>query len=310
MAFKYDEPIKEYIVDQPLTEAQCDHLLQIAMEAAKSDDPKKYIQEAGEFLMIGGGMAVTAIIVWLMKFLKNKYTININKLSSQSKELNDIYTKVNDLLKHDKMARFKHRNDRVDATTKIILLRDKNNSNTYYKLTVDELIWNSEYVVNFIDNAMATIINTKDEKTKQSMFDSAYTDIISQIDSTFTKNHGYITYTEPFIQNTDYKNQRLEDVLMIYKDNIGIVYYNIAYMNKTVSSQMKYLQFVQQAYNRMIGKYGKDKLGKKMVEDVFKKILTYAGMSIDFNDAITDSMLEVIRYYTNALNELYNFIKD
>ena len=44
MAFKYDEPIKEYIVDQPLTEAQCDHLLQIAMEAAKSDDHKKYIQ--------------------------------------------------------------------------------------------------------------------------------------------------------------------------------------------------------------------------------------------------------------------------
>lgn len=309
MAFKYDEPIKEYIVDQPLTEAQCDHLLQIAMEAAKSDDPKKYIQEAGEALMLGG-MAVTAIIAWLMKFLKNKYTININKLSSQSKELNDIYTKVNDLLKHDKMARFKHRNDKVDATMKIILLRDKNNPNTYYKLTVDELIWNSEYVVNFIDNTMATVINTNDEKTRQNIFDSAYTDIISQIDSTFTKNHGYITYTEPFIQNTDYKNQRLEDVLMIYKDNIGVVYYNIAYMNKTVSSQMKYLQFAQQAYNRMIGKYGKDKLGKKMVEYVFKKILTYAGMSIDFNDAITDSMLEVIRYYTNALNELYNFIKD
>lgn len=309
MAFKYDEPIKEYIVDQPLTEAQCDHLLQIAIEAAKSDDPKKYIQEAGEALMLGG-MAVTAIIAWLMKFLKNKYTININKLSSQSKELNDIYTKVNDLLKHDKMARFKHRNDKVNATMKIILLRDKNNPNTYYKLTVDELIWNSEYVVNFIDNTMATVINTNDEKTRQNIFDSAYTDIISQIDSTFTKNHGYITYTEPFIQNTDYKNQRLEDVLMIYKDNIGVVYYNIAYMNKTVSSQMKYLQFAQQAYNRMIGKYGKDKLGKKMVEDVFKKILTYAGMSIDFNDAITDSMLEVIRYYTNALNELYNFIKD
>lgn len=310
MAFKYDEPIKEYIVDQPLTEAQCDHLLQIAMEAAKSNDPKKYIQEAGEFLMIGGGMAVTAIIAWLMKFLKNKYTININKLSSQSKELNDIYTKVNDLLNHDKMARFKHRNYKVNATMKIILLRDKNNPNTYYKLTVDELIWNSEYVVNFIDNTMATVINTNDEKTRQNIFDSAYTDIISQIDSIFTKNHGYITYTEPFIQNTDYKNQRLEDVLMIYKDNIGVVYYNIAYMNKTVSSQMKYLQFAQQAYNRMIGKYGKDKLGKKMVEDIFKKILTYAGMSIDFNDAITDSMLEVIRYYTNALNELYNFIKD
>lgn len=309
MAFKYDEPIKEYIVDQPFTEAQCDHLLQIAIEAAKSDDPKKYIQEAGEALMLGG-MAVTVIIAWLMKFLKNKYTININKLSSQSKELNDIYTKVNDLLKHDKMARFKHRNDKVNATMKIILLRDKNNPNTYYKLTVDELIWNSEYVVNFIDNTMATVINTNDEKTRQNIFDSAYTDIISQIDSTFTKNHGYITYTEPFIQNTDYKNQRLEDVLMIYKDNIGVVYYNIAYMNKTVSSQMKYLQFAQQAYNRMIGKYGKDKLGKKMVEDVFKKILTYAGMSIDFDDAITDSMLEVIRYYTNALNELYNFIKD
>ena len=193
---------------------------------------------------------------------------------------------------------------------KRVLLKDKNKPNTYYKLIVDELAWDSEYVVNFIDNAMATIINTKDENTKQSMFDSAYADISGQIDSTFTKNHGYITYTEPFIQNTDYKNQRLEDVLMIYKDNIGVVYDNIAYMNQTVSAQMQYLQLTQQAYNRMIGKYGKDKLGKKMVEDIFKKMLVYAGMSIDFNNAITNSMLEEIRYYTNALNELYNFIKD
>lgn len=309
MAFTYDEPIKEYIVDQPLTEAQCDHLLQIAIEAAQSDDPKKYIQEAGEALMIGG-MAVTVIIAWLMKFLKNKYTININKLSTQSKELNDIYTKANDLLKHDKMARFKHRNDKVNATMKRVLLKDKNKPNTYYKLIIDELAWDSEYVVNFIDNAMSTIINTKDEKAKQGMFDSAYADICSQIDSTFTKNHGYITYTEAAIQNVDYKNQRLEDVLMAYKDNIGIVYDNIDYMNSTVATQMQYLQLTQQAYNRMIGKYGKDKLGKKMVEDVFKKMLVYAGMSIDFNNAITDAMLEEIRYYTNALTDLYNFIKD
>lgn len=309
MAFTYDEPIKEYIVDKPLTEAQCDHLLQIAMEAAQSDDPQKYIQEAGEALMLGG-MAVTVIIAWLMKFLKNKYTINVNKLSSQSKELNDIYTKVNDLLKHDKMARFKHRNDKVNATMKRVLLKDKNKPNTYYKLIVDELAWDSEYVVNFIDNAMSTIINTKDEKAKQGLFDSAYADICSQIDSTFTKNHGYITYTEPALQCADYKNQRLENVLMVYKDNIGVVYDNIDYMNQTVATQMQYLQLTQQAYNRMIGKYGKDKLGKKMVEDVFKKMLVYAGMSIDFNNAITDAMLEEIRYYTTALNDLYNFIKD
>lgn len=309
MAFTYDEPIKEYIVDKPLTEAQCDHLLQIAMEAAQSDDPQKYIQEAGEALMLGG-MAVTVIIAWLMKFLKNKYTINVNKLSSQSKELNDIYTKVNDLLKHDKMARFKHRNDKVNATMKRVLLKDKNKPNTYYKLIVDELAWDSEYVVNFIDNAMSTIINTKDEKAKQGLFDSAYADICSQIDSTFTKNHGYITYTEPALQCADYKNQRLENVLMAYKDNIGVVYDNIDYMNQTVATQMQYLQLTQQAYNRMIGKYGKDKLGKKMVEDVFKKMLVYAGMSIDFNNAITDAMLEEIRYYTTALNDLYNFIKD
>lgn len=308
MAFTYDEPIKEYIVDKPLTEAQCDHLLQIAMEAAQSDDPQKYIQEAGEAIVFGG-MAVTVIIAWLMKFLKNKYSINVNKLSSQSKELNDIYTKVNDLLKHDKMARFKHRNDKVNATMKRVLLKDKNKPNTYYKLIIDELAWDSEYVVNFIDNAMSTIINTKDEKAKQGMFDSAYADICSQIDGTFTKNHGYITYTEAAIQSVNYKNQRLEDVLMVYKDNIGVVYDNIDYMNSTIATQMQYLQLTQQAYNRMIGKYGKDKLGKKMVEDVFKKMLVYAGMSIDFNNAITDAMLEEIRYYTNALNDLYDFIR-
>ena len=306
MAFKYDEPIKEYIVDQPLTEAQCDHLLQIAMEAAKSDDPKKYIQEAGEALMIGG-MAVTVIIAWLMKFLKNKYTININKLSSQSKELNDIYTKVNDLLKHDKMARFKHRNDKISTTLKYIVLQDRTNGKMY-NIVIDYLVFNADAIINSL-NQMMDYLNQAKPQDEDVLIANWADSLVKDIDELFTRDHWYIERCVPLLKSYVYNSVPLEKTLMSFKATFGNIYNWIYAINKTTSQQMTYLQFVEKAYKSAMATHGNTKARKEAIDRVFKHTLEKATQSITFNTGVMDVLTEEIKYYAEELNRIYQMIK-
>ena len=306
MAFKYDEPIKEYIVDQPLTEAQCDHLLQIAMEAAKSDDPKKYIQEAGEALMLGG-MAVTVIIAWLMKFLKNKYTININKLSSQSKELNDIYTKVNDLLKHDKMARFKHRNDKISTTLKYIVLQDRTNGKMY-NIVIDYLVFNADAIIDSL-NQMMDYLNQAKPQDEDELITSWADSLVNDIDDLFTRDHWYIERCVPLLKSEVYNNVSLEKALMSFKATFGNIYNWIYAINKTTAEQMTYLQFVEKAYKSAMATHGNTKARKEAIDRVFKHTLEKATQSITFNTGVMDVLTEEIKYYAEELNRIYQMIK-
>ena len=259
-----NEPLKEYMVENSLTSTQCDMILQACKEACQSEDTKKYLQESDVALF--AGMTVAAIIAMMMAYIKNKYSINVQKILDQTKELNDIYAKVDDMLKNDKMARFKHRNDKVNATTKTAVLKDTKDPRKMYKITPDLLAYNSEYFINEIDKVMEYVNNVSDDKKHdfQGMYDSLMKDV--------------------------------EDVYT-------------AYMNQLVQTQMQYLQLCQQAYNKMIAKYGKDKYGKKLVDDIFKKMLYYSTLAIDFNNDINETLVEQIRYYVSELEKIYEIVR-
>ena len=267
-----NEPLKEYMVENGLTSTQCDMILQACKEACQSENTKKYLQESDVALF--AGMTVAAIIAMMMAYIKNKYSINVQKILDQTKELNDIYAKVDDMLKNDKMARFKHRNDKVNATTKTAVLKDTKDPRKMYKITPDLLAYNSEYFINEIDKIMEYVNNVSDDKKHdfQGMYDSLMKDVEDVYHS-----YEYISHTKPVLLCKDYKNQRLETVLMVYKEDIANIYSNTAYMNQLVQTQMQYLQLCNQAYNKMIAKYGKDKYGKKLVDDIFKKMLYYSN---------------------------------
>lgn len=299
-----NEPLKEYMVENGLTSTQCDMILQACKEACQSEDTKKYLQESDVALF--AGMTVAAIITMMMAYIKNKYSINVQKILDQTKELNDIYAKVDDMLKNDKMARFKHRNDKVDAATKTAVLKDTKDPRKMYKITPDLLAYNSEYFINEIDKVMEYVNNVSDNKKHdfQGMYDSLMKDVEDVYHS-----YEYISHTKPVLLCKDYKNQRLETVLMVYKEDIANIYSNTAYMNQLVQTQMQYLQLCQQAYNKMIAKYGKDKYGKKLVDDVFKKMLYYSTLAIDFNNDINETLVEQIRYYVSELEKIYDIVR-
>ena len=52
-----------------------------------------------------------------------------------------------------------------------------------------------------------------------------------------------------------------------------------------------------------------DKYGKKLVDDIFKKMLYYSTLAIDFNNAINETLVEQIRYYVSELEKIYEIVR-
>lgn len=301
-----EKSIKKYISESVFTDDQINALYNCAKEACKINSENfKNCNEDADLTDTIAKMSVPAINAALTNFIKNRYGLNSKKLADQTKELNDLYTKVDDMIKHDKMARFKHRNDRINATTKGVYLKDNNDPRKLYKLQYDLMAFNPEWFIQEIDSAMEYIYqngNKKEDVAK--MHDS----LMNDIESVYNK-HEYISHFGPYVECRDYKNQKLEDCLMVYKDSFSNYYYSTAAINSAVETEMQYLQLCQQSYNKCIGKYGRDKNGKYIIEDVFKKALQYATMSIDFNNNIIDTITEVIRYYVIELEKIYEIIR-
>lgn len=304
MVFKLEAPIQEYMQESTFTNAQCEALYQMAKEACTAANLKNCNEDA-ELASMFSKMSVNDINKSLMSFVKNRYGLNARKLADQTKELNDLYTKIDDMLKHDKMARFKHRNDRMSITTKDVYLRNDQEPNKLYKLCYDFMAFNSEYFIGQIDKAMDYIHQNGDKKEDaQKMHD----DIMSDIEAVYAK-HKFVLNCKPSIECKNYQNQKLENCILYYKDSFSYSYYGTAQINSVVQGEMQYLQLCQQAYNKMIARYGKDKNGKYIVDDTFKKLLYYATMSIDYNNSIIESLTEVIRYYVVELEKIYDFIR-
>lgn len=305
MVLKLEAPIREYMQESAFTNAQCEALYQMAKEACTAANLKNCNEDA-ELISMFSKMSVNDINKSLMAFVKNRYGLNARKLADQTKELNDLYTKIDDMLKHDKMARFKHRNDRINATTKdVYLINTQETNSDLYKLTYDFMAFNSEYFIERIDKAMSYIHKNGNKKEDVQRI---HDDIMNDIEAAYAP-HKFISQYKTRIICRDYKNQKLESCLNYYKDSFSNYYYGTAQINAAVQGEMQYLQLCQQAYNKMITKYGKDKNGKYIVDEVFKKLLYYATMSIDYNNNIIDALTEAIRYYVTELEKIYDIIR-
>lgn len=305
---KIDQAINEYM-DDSISDENINEYFSKIKESIYAKNSKEIVSVNEDMSeLIGAGIgAVAVIIIAITKWLKNKYRITIKKLVDQSKELNDIYTKVEDMLKHDKMARFKHRNDSVDVVIKYIVLHDTRDPRKYYNLTLDMLAYDPEYFINEIDSIMKYV--NEQSKDKENDLVKMRDSVLSMIDESFEKNHWFVRDLAPMMKIENYRGLKLEKILVKIKDQIGIIYNNIYTTNKTVSYQLKYMQIMQQAYNRCISMYGKDKASKEMVDSIFKKLLDNMTTSMEFNSKIMALMTEEIKHYVEELEKIYTIIR-
>ena len=305
---KLDPALMEEVA---LTEEECDNLLQEITNIVESPDDvsiNKAIREAGIMPIIGTAAAgALVVIAMIRKYIKNKYGMAAKKLLDQSKEINDLYTKIEDLLKHDKMARFKHRNDKISTEQKFIVMQDRRNGKMYNAM-IDYLGYNSEAVMNVIDNMM-DFLNQAKPKDEDTLITDWADNAITDLDKAFNEEHWYVEQCQPLLKTEVYKSVKLENAIMAYKKTFSGIYNWVALFNKTISTQMRYFQLLEKAYKSAMATHGSTKVRKNAIDKIFKHILELSTKSITFNTAVMDVLSEEIKYYAGELERIYGILR-
>ena len=298
------------LMESTLTEEECDKLLQEITDivnAPEGTTVNQSLREASPDLIIAGVTGGLMLIAMIRKYIKNKYSLTAKKILDQSKELNDLYTKIEDLLKHDKMARFKHRNDKISTTLKYIVLQDRTNGKMY-NIVIDYLVFNADAIINSL-NQMMDYLNQAKPQDEDALIANWADSLVKDIDELFTRDHWYIERCVPLLKSEVYNSVPLEKALMSFKATFGNIYNWIYAINKTTAEQMTYLQFVEKAYKSAMATHGNTKARKEAIDRVFKHTLEKATKSITFNTGVMDVLTEEIKYYAEELNRIYQMIK-
>lgn len=298
------------LMESTLTEEECDKLLQEITDivnAPEGTTVNQSLREASPDLIIAGVTGGLMLIAMIRKYIKNKYSLAAKKILDQSKELNDLYTKIEDLLKHDKMARFKHRNDKISTTLKYIVLQDRTNGKMY-NIVIDYLVFNADAIINSL-NQMMDYLNQAKPQDEDALIANWADSLVKDIDELFTRDHWYIERCVPLLKSEVYNSVPLEKALMSFKATFGNIYNWIYAINKTTAEQMTYLQFVEKAYKSAMATHGNTKARKEAIDRVFKHTLEKATQSITFNTGVMDVLTEEIKYYAEELNRIYQMIK-
>lgn len=275
-----------------------------AMDILCSDDGipvATAVRESGIADLANSSMPCLSIIGAMKNYIQKEYAIKTKKLLEQSKEVNDLYDKIKYLTDHDKWTRFKHGNDRVNATIKQTLLRSEIDGKLY-NFAINDLVFNAEYYRNIITEKMNSTSNDA-EILKWAKL------VVDENESGFKSNYGWFTKYKIFIRTLEYKNQKVKDVLRVYEKYFEVNYRNIYYINNTVQIQMQYLQLVEKTYKDMMAAYGTSKARKAAIDMIFKEVLREFGLAIDFNNTATDIQLESLKHYASELQRVYDLIR-
>lgn len=305
-------PLLEYM-DNSITDKQCNELLEMIRECFEENNfskfkESKYFTEAC-YLNEGkvGDFFIKGLIKAMEIFCKNKYRMQVNQFYGMSKELNDIYTKVTYLLQHDKVARFKHRNDPLSFATKSVLMQDKINGQLY-NLHDAELFYDLRGINDMVRTALS---NIKDDCTKEqgeALRKSADT-LVYNTNNSFSSNYGYVDSCNVITYQRDYSGVKLEDAIIYFKDDVAIYYNNIKIMNANISDQLTYIKYLDNMYNMFINQFGKNQDCKYYIDTVFKCVIDNMTKAMEFNNDITDHAIECIKYSANELHKIYEILK-
>lgn len=257
--------------------------------------------------LINEGSIVETLIKGLIDLVSTRYRLTAHKLLTQSKQINDLYTKVDDMLRNDRIARLKHSRDKINYELHFIVIKDSRNPKHDYRLEIDDLVYNPEYAMESIDKIMKYINNFS--KDKQKNFKELKAQLMDVIDSDFNTRHAFIKYCSPLLKIVKYGKKRLESVLMGIKNQISELYLLINKYNQYVSAQLQYLQILQVAYNKCLSQFRSDKLGKELTDEVFKKLIKNASMSIDFNSKCMTILTDMINWDADELSKIYDIIR-
>ena len=241
----------------------------------------------------------------LKKLFDSKYKLKTKIIASQTKEINDIYTKINDLLKNDRDARRKHAYDTINYTSHTVLLKKKNSKDDrVYNLIVNAIGYNTEYFIESINDVLETYAEDK-EQAKEKL--KAY---ITSVENYFNQYYSYTKFYVPIHDKYEVKNIYLDKAIERSKQNAETHYENIYVLNNMASTTTIYLQDMELAYKTVSQRYsslGKD--AKKLIDELFNVPLQHFKIVMDYINAVTDASIECFSGTYEELEKIYEILR-
>lgn len=288
----HDYPLKEIMESVSLGKDIDEYNLQFIRETFEKIPLYK------ENIKIDDKHSVKEIISMMKSNLQSWYKSAVQKYSNLSDEINDTYVKINDLLDHDKMARFKHRNDIVSGDFPGLYLKDKKNGKIYY-FTYDQLYLPIDDITNWVDEIMYNKPIDYDEFSK----------LYGAVDKWYQENHSFIDHTTPFVKLQHLNKVKLEAAIKYSGKYIKSLYTVLHNINVVVSNELMYLSATQKAYDGLINKYKNDKKACDNIDKIFKYCLAFTNRSIEWNMSNFDVSLKMYNEYAEQIEKYYEIIK-
>jgi hypothetical protein len=309
-----NKPIQE-LMEDTLTESECNDLfsaiytsLNLHPDGIISFKESEYCDCSGNALNEGFMTnVIKKMTEGLLRLSRNKYRLTVTKIYAMSKELNDIYTKVSDLLDNDVLARNAHKNDAVGAVIKTMVMVDRK-TKKLYKVPLNGLIYDIESLYSLMAGTLEDIKEACDKKAGKEIRNVADS-IADNVTTQFREKCWYVLDCDPIMRVQTYNRMQLESVLTYYKDMISYIYSAIYAYNYYVTKQVDGIAMIDKLYKKYVAMYKNDPDSKYYTDKIFETCLQNMTKCADFNSKAMVILEEQIRHYSEALAKIYNIIK-
>lgn len=232
-----------------------------------------------------------------MKIMAMKMKDTLTKTYyGMSKDINDLLNQIRDIYEHNKLARFKHRND-IIAKVEIssITAIDKTYDKKYYGFAYAYTPLNAKYMIQQVD-IIASAIKTNDTERA----DSVFKDTMRELDSFMAKYRTHEIYKVGMEVKT-YNNVKFGEATKVMLEQVDNYYNSIALLNQVLQNQLLFIQDNETAYNSIKNRYSKDPKVMKYANDLFVNILEYMNNALTYDNLILETLTKI---YKNTANQL------
>lgn len=231
---------------------------------------------------------------------ENRTAYSKRKILSDT--VNDMYSKIDTLLRNDIKNRKMHAKDIVEGSYMFLQIYWKEKKKEY-NFQYMELYLNMEVIASRIKKTMSSIQELKNDDYRP--LDA----VKEEIYRFFDEKYWYILNTELIVKSSGALKGELETHISTTKKQADSVYatlVNIAYINGT---ENKYVLLLKKQYDELAYVYGKDPKAMAIIDDIFNKCITYTEAAMQYNYNSSVYLTQFMQHYVDQMTKFYEIVR-
>lgn len=231
---------------------------------------------------------------------KNKTAYSKRKILSDT--VNDMYAKIDTLLRNDIKNRKMHARDIVEGSYMFLQIYWKKKKKVF-NFQYMELYLNMEEIATMIKRAMRSIQDLKNDDYRP--IDSVKEDVYRLLD----EKYWYILDTELMVKSSGVLKGELETHIMTTKAKADSVYATLVNIANINSLENKYVLLLKKQYDELEYEYGKDPKAMKIIDEIFNKCITHTEAAMKYNYDSSMHLTQFMQHYVDQMTKFYEIVR-